>query len=32
MLTYREGKLMYDANGITMPRWQDAPPEYWVCR
>ena len=32
MLTYQAGSLRYDANAITMPRWQDAPPEYWVCR
>lgn len=32
MLTYQGGKRMYDAQAITMPRWQDAPPEYWVCR
>ena len=32
VLTYQHGKLMYDANAITMPRWQDAPPDYWVCR
>ena len=32
MLTYQGGRLMYDANAITMPRWQDAPPDYWVCR
>ena len=31
MLTYQAGKLMFDANGMTMPRWQDAPPAYWVC-
>ncbi len=31
-LTYQGGQLMYDASGLTMPRWQDAPPEYWVCR
>lgn len=32
MLTYQGGKLMFDAHGFTMPRWQDAPPAYWVCR
>jgi dihydroorotase len=32
MLTYQDGKLMFDANGLTMPRWQEAPPAYWVCR
>ena len=32
MLTYQGGALMYDANGITMPLWQDAPPKYWKCR
>jgi hypothetical protein len=32
MLTYQGGQMMYDESGITMPKWQDAPPKYWVCR
>lgn len=32
MLTYQGGALMFDANAITMPPWQDAPPAYWTCR
>lgn len=32
MLTYQGGQLMFDGNAMTMPRWQDAPPAYWVCR
>jgi dihydroorotase len=32
MLTYQGGALMYDANALTKPLWQDAPPAYWVCR
>jgi dihydroorotase len=32
MLTYQGGQMMYDESGITMPKWQDAPPAYWVCR
>ena len=32
VLTYQGGSMMYDGGGITMPRWQDAPPAYWVCR
>jgi len=31
VLTYQGGQMMYDANGITMPEWRDAPPRYWVC-
>jgi dihydroorotase len=31
VLTYRAGQLAYDAEGLTMPLWQDAPPRYWVC-
>ena len=32
MLTLRAGKVAYDPSGLTMPKWEDAPPEYWVCR
>jgi len=32
MLTYQGGQMMYDESGITMPKWQDAPSAYWVCR
>jgi len=28
-VTIREGKVVFDANGLSLPRWQDAPPEYW---
>ena len=28
-VTVRGGKVVYDANGLSLPRWQDAPPEYW---
>jgi dihydroorotase len=29
LLTLRAGKVVYDPTGLTMPDWQDAPPEYW---
>ncbi|MEW6750720.1 MAG: amidohydrolase/deacetylase family metallohydrolase [Candidatus Latescibacterota bacterium] len=32
MLTYQAGQLCFDANALTMPRWQDAPGDYWVCK
>jgi dihydroorotase len=32
MLTLRAGKIVYDPTGLTMPDWQDAPPEYWTIR
>ena len=28
-VTIRGGKILFDANGLSLPRWQDAPPEYW---
>jgi dihydroorotase len=31
VLTYQGGSLAFDADGRTMPRWQDAPPDYWIC-
>lgn len=31
-LTIRAGEIVYDAEGRSMPAWEDAPPEYWVVR
>jgi dihydroorotase len=31
MLTYQAGALVYDGAGLTMPLWQNAPADYWVC-
>ena len=28
-MTIRAGEVLYDPNGLSLPRWQDAPPEYW---
>jgi len=28
-LTIREGKIVYDPGGLSMPEWEDAPDEYW---
>lgn len=30
LLTLRAGKIVYDPTGLSMPDWQDAPPEYWT--
>jgi dihydroorotase len=32
MLTVRAGKIVFDLEGLSMPRWQDAPPAYWTIR
>ena len=29
MMTIREGQILYDPNGLSLPRWQDAPEAYW---
>lgn len=29
-MTLRAGQVVYDPEGLTMPRWQEAPPDYWV--
>lgn len=31
-LTLRAGQVMYDPDGMTVPEWVDAPPEYWTIR
>jgi dihydroorotase len=31
-ITIRAGEVVYDAEGRSMPVWEDAPPEYWVVR
>jgi ferredoxin len=28
-LTIREGEIVYDPSGLSMPEWRDAPLEYW---
>ena len=32
VLTMRRGKVVFDPAGLTMPEWQKAPADYWVCR
>jgi len=32
MLTVRAGKIAFDPEGLSMPLWEEAPPEYWVCK
>jgi dihydroorotase len=29
LMTIRAGNIVYDINGLSMPRWQDAPAPYW---
>lgn len=30
--TVRAGQVVFDPEGLSMPRWEDAPPEYWTIR
>ncbi len=32
VFTLRDGQVAYDPEGLTMPRWEEAPPAYWTCR
>jgi dihydroorotase len=29
MMTIREGKILYDPNGLSLPEWKNAPADYW---
>ena len=31
-MTIRAGEIVYDLNGRSAPRWEDAPPDYWQIR
>lgn len=31
-MTVRAGKIVFDPGGLSMPKWEDAPPEYWRIR
>lgn len=31
-MTFRAGELVYDLNGRSTPRWEDAPESYWKIR
>jgi dihydroorotase len=31
-LTFRAGEVVYDLDGVSMPKWQDAPEDYWVLK
>jgi len=30
MMTVREGKIVYDPSGLSMPLWEEAPADYWT--
>jgi len=32
VLKMRRGEVVFDPAGLTMPEWQKAPADYWVCR
>ena len=32
MMTVRKGNVVYDPTGLSMPKWDEAPAEYWVVR
>ena len=32
MLKVRAGQIVFDSNGMSMPKWQEAPAEYWSIR
>lgn len=32
MLTLRAGEIVFDPNAMSVPEWQEAPPEYWVVQ
>jgi len=29
-MTIRDGKAVYDPDGMILPEWMDAPDDYWV--
>jgi dihydroorotase len=31
-MTVRAGEVVYDSEGLSMPLWTEAPPEYWAIR
>ncbi len=31
-MTIRAGEVVYDPDGLTMPKWMNAPDDYWVLR
>ncbi|MBZ0304261.1 MAG: amidohydrolase/deacetylase family metallohydrolase [Anaerolineae bacterium] len=31
-LTLRAGEVVFDAEGLSMPLWTEAPPDYWIIR
>jgi dihydroorotase len=31
-MTIRAGEVVYDPDGMTMPKWTDAPQDYWLLR
>jgi dihydroorotase len=31
-MTLRAGEVVYDPDGLVLPKWEDAPPPYWVLK
>jgi hypothetical protein len=31
-MTLRAGSVVYDPEGMAMPKWEDAPPAYWTIQ
>ncbi|MBI3957679.1 MAG: hypothetical protein HY328_02630, partial [Chloroflexi bacterium] len=31
-MTLRGGEIVYDPGGLSVPRWEEAPPVYWTVR
>ena len=29
LMTIRDGKILYDPNGLSLPDWEEAPAAYW---
>jgi len=32
LLAVRAGEVVYDPNGLSMPEWTEAPPDYWKIK
>ncbi|MCD6520582.1 MAG: amidohydrolase/deacetylase family metallohydrolase [Anaerolineae bacterium] len=32
VLTLRKGEIVFDPGGLSMPAWEEAPEDYWICQ